>query len=168
VDGAAAMSPQDFASQRDFMKKTAHLYRAVNAALGTANELQGRLKTLRAALHEVPAAEEKLEPAADAIEKQNNEILRALRGDTALAAHNENIAPAINDRVTGILDGERFSLAKPTQTHIGDYATASQELAAQSSKLKSLIQTGLANLERAMEAAGAPWTPGRLIDWDEK
>jgi len=87
------------------MKKTAHLYRAVNGALNTANDLQSKLKTLRAALHEVPAAEEKLGPAADAIEKQNNEILRALRGDVALAARSENIAPAINDRVTGILDG---------------------------------------------------------------
>jgi LDH2 family malate/lactate/ureidoglycolate dehydrogenase len=48
----------------------------------------------------------------------------------------QNISPSINDRVTGILDGERFSLAKPTQTHLDDYAIASQELAAQSSKLK--------------------------------
>jgi hypothetical protein len=168
VEGAAAISPQDFAAQREFMKKTAHLYRAVNGALNTANDLQGKLKTLRAALHEVPAAEEKLGPAADAIEKQNNEILRALRGDVALAARNENIAPAINDRVTGILDGERFSLVKPTQTHVEDYTIASQELAVQSSRLKGLIQTDLANLERAMEAAGAPWTPGRLIDWDER
>jgi len=119
-------------------------------------------------LHEVPAAEEKLGPAEDALEKQNNEILRALRGDVALAARSENIAPAINDRVTGILDGERFSLAKPTQTHLNDYVLASQELAVQSSKLKSLIQTDLANLERAMEAAGAPWTAGRIIEWDEK
>jgi hypothetical protein len=150
------------------MKKTAHLYRAVNAALGMANDLQSKLKILHAALHEVPSAEEKLGPTADAIEKQNNEILRALRGDVALAARSENIPPAINDRVTGILDGERFSLAKPTQTHMDDYAIASQELAVQSSRLKNLIETDLANLERAMEAAGAPWTPGRVIEWDEK
>ena len=168
VDGASAMSPQDFVAQRDFMKKTAHLYRAVSGALNTANELQGKLKTLRAALHEVPAAEEKLGPTADALEKQNNEILRALRGDAALAARNENIAPSVNDRVTGILDGERFSLAKPTQTHEADYAIASQELVIQSAKLKNLIQVDLANLEREMETAGAPWTPGRIIDWDDK
>ena len=168
VDGASAMSPQDFAAQRDFMRKTARLYRAVSGSVGTANDLQGKLKTLRAALHEAPAAEEKLGPAADAIEKKNNEILRSLRGDVALAARSENVAPSINDRVTGILDGERFSLAKPTQTHVDDYGMASQELATQSSKLKTLIQVDLAALEHAMEATGAPWTPGRVIEWDEK
>ena len=168
VDGVSAMSPQDVAAQREFMKKTAHLYRAVNGTLNTATDLQGKLKSLRAALHEVPGVEEKLGPSADAIEKQNNAILIALRGDVVLAARNENIAPSINDRVSGILDGERFSLAKPTQTHQNDYAIASQELAVQSSKLKNLIQVDVLNLEHALEAAGAPWTPGRLIDWDEK
>ena len=168
VDGASAMSPQDFSAQRDFMKKTAYLFRSVNGALNTANDLQTKLKTLRAALHEVPAAEEKLSPEADAIEKQNNQILRALRGDVALAARSENVAPSINDRVTGILEGERFSLAKPTQTHQDDYAIASQELTTQSSKLKTLIQIDLARLESEMNAAGAPWTPGRVLEWEEK
>ncbi len=168
VDGASAMSPQDFAAQREFMKKTAHLYRAVNGALNTANDLQSKLTAVRAALHEVPGAEERLGPAADSMEKQNNEILRALRGDTALAARNENIAPSINDRVTGILEGERFSLAKPTQTHMHDYAIASQELATLSARLKNLLQVDLAALEHGMEEAGAPWTPGRVIEWNEK
>ncbi len=168
VEGASAISPQDFATQRTFMKTTARLYRAVNGALNAANDLQSKMKSLRAALHEVPAAEEKLGPEADALEKQNNEILRALRGDVALAARSENVAPSINDRVTGIMEGERFSLAKPTQTHAEEYAIASQEFASQLAKLKNLIQVDLTKLEREMEAAGAPWTPGRLVDWEDK
>jgi photosystem II stability/assembly factor-like uncharacterized protein len=168
VEGASAMSPQDFTTQREFMKRTARLYRALNGAINTANDLQSKMKTLRSALHEVPAAEDKLSPEADALEKQNNEILRALRGDVALAARNENVAPSINDRVTGIMEGERFSLAKPTQTHADDYAIASQEFTTQLAKLKILIQVDLAKLEREMEAAGAPWTPGRLVEWEEK
>jgi photosystem II stability/assembly factor-like uncharacterized protein len=168
VDGASAMSAQDFDAQREFMKKTAHLYRAVNGALNTANDLQTKLKTLRAALHEIPSAEVKLGTEADALEKRNSEILRALHGDTILAARNEGVAPSINDRVTGILEGERFSLAKPTRTHVDNYAIASQELAVHLATLKNLVQVDLAKLEREMEAAGAPWTPGRLVEWEEK
>ena len=168
VEGVAAMSAQDVTAQREFMKKTARLYRAVNGALNSANELQTRMKSIRSALHEAPAAEAQLGPEADAIEKQNTEILRAMRGDEALAARNENIAPSINDRMTGIMEGERFSLAKPTQTHITDYAIASEELTAQLARFKNLVQVDLAKLEREMEAAGAPWTPGRMVDWGEK
>jgi photosystem II stability/assembly factor-like uncharacterized protein len=168
VEGVAAMSPQDFTTQREFMRKTARLYRAVSGALSTATDLQSRIKSLRSALHEVPAVEDKLGPEADAIDKQNTEILRTLRGDIALAARNENIAPAINDRVTGIMEGERFSLAKPTQTHTQDYAIASEEFATLQAKLKTLMQVDLAKLEQEIEAAGAPWTPGRLVEWQEK
>ena len=168
VDAAAAMSPQDFAAQREFMKKTARLYRAVNGALNSANDLSTRMKSVRAALHEVPAAEGQLGPEADAIEKQNTDLLRALRGDIALAARNENIAPSMNDRVTGIMEGERFSLAMPTQTHVTDYAIASEELSKQLANLKTLIEVDLAKLEREMEAAGAPWTPGRMVEWNDK
>ena len=150
------MSAQDFTTQREFMKKTARLYRAVNGALSSANDLQTRMKSIRSALHETPSAETQLGPEADAIEKQNTEILRALRGDVALAARNENIAPSINDRVTGIMDGERFSLAKPTQTHVTNYTIAAEEFSAQLAKLKNLIQVDLAKLEHEMEAAGAP------------
>jgi hypothetical protein len=31
-----------------------------------------------------------------------------------------------------------------------------------------LVDVDLAKLERDMEAAGAPWTPGRVPEWAEK
>jgi hypothetical protein len=35
-------------------------------------------------------------------------------------------------------------------------------------KLRTLVDTDLAKLEKDMEAAGAPWTPGRVPEWSEK
>jgi hypothetical protein len=102
---------------------------------------------------------------ADAIDRQTLEILRALRGDVALARRDENVPPSIADRASGILEGERFALTKPTETHRRDYTIASEELTEQLAKLRKLIQVDLAGLERDMEAAGAPWTPGRLPEW---
>jgi hypothetical protein len=66
------------------------------------------------------------------------------------------------------MEGERFSIAKPTQTHVDAYNIASDEFSQQLSKLRTLIQVDVANLEKAMEAAGAPWTQGRIPDWQEK
>ena len=34
-------------------------------------------------------------------------------------------------------------------------------------RLRPLIEGDLARLEKAMEAAGAPWTPGRIPEWKD-
>jgi hypothetical protein len=81
---------------------------------------------------------------------------------------NEPVPSSIHDRVDAILGGERFSLAKPTQSHIDDYSIASAEFGEQLRKLHALVEVDLAKLEKDMEAAGAPWTPGRVPEWSEK
>jgi hypothetical protein len=66
------------------------------------------------------------------------------------------------------MEGERFSLAKPTQSHVDSYNIAAGEFAEQLTKLRTLVETDLTKLEKDMEAAGAPWTPGRVPEWSEK
>ena len=105
---------------------------------------------------------------ADSIEQKNRETLRALRGDKELQKRNEPVPSSINDRVTNIMDGERFALAKPTQSHLDNYNIAAAEFSDQLAKLHALVEVDLANLEKEMEAAGAPWTPGRVPEWQDK
>jgi hypothetical protein len=66
------------------------------------------------------------------------------------------------------MEGERFSLAKPTQSHVEDYNIAAEEFGEQLGKLHTLVEVDLAKLEKDMEAAGAPWTPERVPEWSEK
>jgi len=167
ADGASGINPSDRAALEEFQRKVSRLYRAVSGAINSANELQGRLKAIHKALRDTPGADS-LTAAADNIRQRNNEILRALRGDVAIAARSENVPSSINDRVTGIMEGERFSIARPTQTHVDAYAIAADEFSQQIGKLRSLIQVDVAKLEKDMEAAGAPWTPGRVPEWQEK
>jgi hypothetical protein len=140
----------------------------VAGAVHTSEDVEAHLKAIRVALREVPAGERQLSTAADSIEQKNREILRELSGDTILQKRNEPVPTSINDRVQAILEGERFSLAKPTQTHMDDYNIASAEFSDQLGKLHILVEVDLAKLEKDMEAAGAPWTPGRVPDWSEK
>jgi photosystem II stability/assembly factor-like uncharacterized protein len=165
ADGAAGISPSDRAAREEFQTKVSRLYRAVSGAINSSKDVQTRLTAIRKALHETPSAEKQLSPAAESIAQRDREILRALHGDEILAGRNENVPTSINDRVTGIMEGERFSTAKPTQTHLDAYAIASDEFAQQLAKLHALIDVDLAKLEKDMEAAGAPWTPGRVPNW---
>jgi hypothetical protein len=45
------------------------------------------------------------------------------------------------------------------------YGIAGKEFEPQLAKLKKLIEVDLKKLEKAMEEAGAPWTPGRIPVW---
>ena len=168
TENSVSMTAADRAAQELFLQKVARLYRAVFGATKTAEDVQSRLKQIREALRQTPAAEKQLGPVADSLEQRNREILRALRGDIDIAKRNEPISSSINDRVNSIMEGERFSLAKPTQSHIDSYNIGAEEFGEQLSKLRTLVDADLAKLEKDLEAAGAPWTPGRVPDWSEK
>ncbi len=168
AEGTPGMNSSDRGALEQFQKKVARLYRAVAGAIHTGEETEKRMKEIRKALAETPAVEKQLSAEADAVEQKNRDILRALRGDAALAKRNEQVPASISDRVKAVLEGERFSLNKPTQTHMDDYKLAADDFGSFLSQLHALVEVDLAKLEKDMEAAGAPWTPGRVPEWSEK
>ncbi|MDQ1707521.1 MAG: hypothetical protein QOJ88_732 [Pyrinomonadaceae bacterium] len=168
VLGQEAMSPSDRAALVEFQQKVARLQRAVQGALDAANALKPRLVLIRRALLETPGVGDRLLDDASALDKRTNDILRALRGDSALRARNINLPPAIGERVGDIVGSQRLSTARPTQTQINQYALAAQDFEQLLAQLRQLIERDLANLERQMEAAGAPWTPGRIPEWKDQ
>jgi hypothetical protein len=168
TEGASGLSAADRTAQEEFLRKVTRLYRAISGALHTSEEVESRLKAMREALREAPAAEKELGAVPDALEQRDREIRRALRGDVEVAKRSENVPSSIHDRVNSVMEGERFSLAKPTQSHIDSYNIAAAEFAEELAKLRTLVDVDLTKLEKDMEAAGAPWTPGRVPEWSEK
>jgi len=168
AEGAGSMTAEDRAAQEEFLRKVARLYRSVSGAIHVAEDVQAHLKEMREAIRDVPASEKQLDAQADLIEQKDRELLRALHGDKILQKRNEIVPSSINDRLQAIMEGERFSLTKPTQTHMDDYNIAAGEFGDQLSKLRTLVEVDMASLEKAMNAAGAPWTPGRVPEWSEK
>jgi photosystem II stability/assembly factor-like uncharacterized protein len=168
TDGQGAMSAAELAVREEFHRKVARLYRAVSGATHTAHEVDDRLKAIREALRDTPAAEKELDAAEEAIRQKNRLILRALQGDAEMQKRNEPVASSIDNRIEAIMEGERFSLARPTQSHIDDYNIAAGEFMEMLANFHSLVEVGLVKLEKDMEAAGAPWTPGRVPVWSEK
>jgi len=61
--------------------------------------------------------------------------------------------------------GYMRSTADPTQTMKDQYRITGEELEPQLEKLRQLVEKDLMKLETEMEAAGAPWTPGRIPVW---
>jgi photosystem II stability/assembly factor-like uncharacterized protein len=165
VDGEVAIPPSDRQALREFQAQVQRLRRAVSGTLEAANALTDRLEKIKKALDQTPDIDSKWKSLARDLEKRNRDILRSLRGDAALRARNENTPISIVERVEGIADEQLLALAKPTTTQREAYRVAGEEFSAELAKLRHLIEVDLRELEKALDAAGAPWTPGRLPDW---
>ena len=125
------------------------------------------LKAIKRAIQETPTADPSLGKTADQLDQRNNDLLRALRGDVVIAARNENVRASINDRVSDIMEGQRFAIAKPTGTQVKHFQIAAEEFSDVLGKMHQL-DSELNTLEKQLEDAGAPWTPGRVPEWGER
>jgi len=168
VASPVSREPADLKALYEFREKVARLSRAVTGAVDAANALNGRLEQIKQALDQTPAAENKWRDMARSLEKRNRDILRALRGDAVLRARNENTPISISERVAEIEGFGYRSLDKPTNSQQENYKIANEEFGQELTKLHTLIEVDLKNLEKALDLAGAPWTPGRLPNWKEK
>jgi photosystem II stability/assembly factor-like uncharacterized protein len=167
VEGASNMSEADRAALVEFQQKVSRLQRALTGALENTTGARTRIGLMKRAIQETPAADPRLADEATAIDRRLSEVLRALRGDSTLRSRNENAAPSISERVNGIVGEQRMSTSRPTGTQIEQYNAAAADFEQALSSLRSLIEGDLARLEKALEAAGAPHTPGRLPVWKD-
>jgi hypothetical protein len=144
------------------------LQRAVSGATQAANALKPRLAAIKRAIAETPSLPPKLYEDAMALDKRTNDIIRDLSGDAAARQRNINTPPSINDRVGYVVGAQRMSTARPTQTQQNQYTAAAQDFEGVLAKLRQLIEVDLSRLEKQLEAAGAPWTPGRIPEWKDQ
>jgi len=126
------------------------------------------LNAIKRAINETPSLPARLQDDAAALDKRTTDILRALSGDTAVRQRNMNTTPSIGERIGYVVGAQRMSTAKPTQTQIEQYNAAAQEFEGVLNQLRQLVDVDLSKLEKQLESAGAPWTPGRIPEWKDK
>ncbi len=66
-------------------------------------------------------------------------------------------------RIQQVVFGHWSSTSAPTATHRQNYEIAAAEFSTMLDELRTLVEGDLVALEEKLEAAGAPWTPGRAI-----
>ncbi len=163
--GNATLAAADRTALAAFCREVADLQRAILGAAKVCDETQSRLDHARRAIQDTPGADPVL--LADVRALQNR--LRALRidleGDATLARREEPVPSSITDRVQRAVSGLWSSTAAPTRTHRDEYGYAVAAFPGLLTNLRTLVETDLKRLEDKLDAAGAPWTPGRLPEW---
>jgi photosystem II stability/assembly factor-like uncharacterized protein len=162
--GGGTLPVDDPQAALEFQLKAADLQRAVLGAIEVAGEAGGRITHLRQAVLDTPGADPAQLAELAALEGELNDILVLLRGDHSRARRNEPTDPSIQDRVNRVVDGQLSTTQPPTATNRDGYAWAAEAFTVQLAALRDLDRR-LGALEQALEAAGAPWTPGRFPDW---
>ncbi|MFQ5701034.1 MAG: WD40/YVTN/BNR-like repeat-containing protein, partial [Acidobacteriota bacterium] len=163
--GLGTLAARDREAVVAFQKKIARLQRAVLGAVRAASEAQDHLKHLQQALLDTSGADPALGQQARELEERLKDLLLALRGDPVVRKHHEPTLPSIVDRVQRIISGQWSSTSAPTATQRRAYEIAAGQFQGVLRDLRSLIELDLQRLEEHAEAAGAPWTPGRVPRW---
>jgi hypothetical protein len=153
---------EDRLAKAEFEEKLSRLQKALTAAQQSATDARTRLDAIRRAIDVTPALPVKVREDATNLEKRLSEINRAIRGDSVLRSRDEPTPESISDRVSSAAATMRLTTGRPTKTALETYQIASDELASEIPKLRRLIETDIRALEKQLDAAGAPPTPGRL------
>jgi hypothetical protein len=162
VPGSVLPEP-DYKQVMAFQEQTAELMRK---AQGAAEELQRggeRLKHMRKALLETPRADTTLFISLDDLEKSIAELYLRLVGDRTRGRWNESSVPSILGRIRRVASGHWDTRQAPTETQRQSLEVARTGLSQAISELSQLLGTDLPRVEAQLEAAGAPWTPGRKL-----
>jgi hypothetical protein len=165
VSGEGPSTHADRQAMADFQEKLARLQKALTATQQTATDAGIRLTAIRRAIDATPALAFKLREDTIKPERSLGEIDLALSGDRIIRAHNEGSPASISEHVQGAQSPTRGTTGRPTRTAMEQYQIASEGLAAEIPKLRKLVETDIKGLEKQLDAAGAPPTPGRLPDW---
>ncbi|MDX2285823.1 MAG: glycosyl hydrolase [Bacteroidia bacterium] len=160
----AVLPAPDRAAVLAFQDEVSDLRRAVFGAVSLRGELEQKVKSLKSALLQTPAAPVALMQQVKSLEGRLMDVQRALTGDASLARREFPQPPAIVNRVEDIVYGLWYNSSAPTQTQRDGLRIAGEAFGPVQAQLKTLL-ADIAQLEQQFEAAGAPYTPGRLPEW---
>ncbi len=146
-----------------FLARLADVSRAVSAASEAVSQALKRVDMLGTALERSRSAPDSLDSELHGIRKDLLAIDEALSGNRARAAVEDDGPMTITRRVRVAQMGTALSTYGPTPTHRRSLEIAEQDLAKLREQLNAVLEQQLPAFEKKLEAAGAPWTPGRPV-----
>ncbi len=153
----------EFQSIAAFKAKTSELSRQVSSAGSKLTEAANRLKHIKAALMQTPKANQQLFADLNQLELDLATLRHQLNGDPIRQRLDESNTPSIRSRVGTVAYGHWRTTQNPTATQQRNIEIATTEFNQFRADLTAYFKA-LASYEAALEAAGAPYTPGRAFE----
>ncbi len=148
-----------------WQREADELKRAMQGAAQMLSDANNRVKFMREAVFSVAKPQADFVADIKALEMKLKAISQAMYGDHVAGRLDIDTPPSLNARVFGALYDGSGSTGDPTTTMKQQLAIATEEFGAVLANLKGVLNTELKALEQKLEAAGAPYTPGRMPEW---
>ena len=161
----ASLPEKDKTTLLDFQKKAGELQRAMMGAGAAAEDALKSLQYIKKALLDAPKADPRLAETAQALSDRIQKEIVVLYGDMTRGQRSEPAEPSLMERVTAQLD----ATGPITATAKRGYEIAADGFEKLLEEMRQAIDVDLKKLQSELEAAGAPWTPGRGVPvWKKK
>ncbi len=148
----------------DFEMQSNDLYRAIMGANKARSEIQGRIDHLLKAAADTPSSSEEQAQALRALNTRMQDLNVRFSGDSTISGRAEPAPMSLNSRINNIVGGHWDSQSAVTGNYRDSYMIAEQQFRQALTELNA-IASDLAEVEAALQAEGAPWTPGRIPQW---
>ena len=150
-----------------FHKEAGQLQRAVMGAYRVVGDTEDRIAHVIEAIEATPSLDANVREEARSLQLRLLDIKDQFRGDRTRPSRSEPGMPGIINRVSQVVGNSWFSTAATTTTHRENLAIAEAEFSEALGALRGLVEVDIVALEARLEAAGAPWTPGRALpSWE--
>lgn len=150
----------DYQAIAAFQKQTSELMREVSNAGRKLSEASNRLRFLQVAIKQTPKAAAAHFESLNSLKDNLSALELRLWGDPIPSRLNESTNPGIRGRVGQVASGHWGTRQMPTATFKSNLAIAARDFPAFSLDLKTYF-IALEKFEADLDAAGAPFTPGR-------
>jgi len=167
--GISSLPEPDRAAALAFQEKAARLQRAMLGASNVLGEAETRIAHVIKALDATPKADRSLTDRARALKERILDLKVELNGDRTVGRYNEPTPPSLMSRISRAVSGPSSVLCSPpTAIARESYAIAADAFGPLLERIRTLVEVDLKALEDALEAAGGPWTPGRIPKWEKE
>jgi hypothetical protein len=164
-DPLIPLSPAEYRALWEMRVSSGMQQARVQAVVRTAELLKDQITEAKAAIKS-SSAPDSLAKQADAIDKEVDDILLKVRGRTGPDANDvedKKFHPSIQDRVNQVAGEIGDVTSPPTQIQRETLDLAMTDLAREAARLSALQSTKVPALNHALDAAGVPWTVGRIV-----
>ena len=165
--GGVTLPAEDRAALLAFQQEAQELQRALSGANGQLSDLSNRLRYIEKAVYTIDAAPEAWLKAVQAAQTKLSDLQKMMYGDRTARRLDKLEPPSINSRMGSLTYEMWGSSSAPTQTHRDALRMAQKAFPAALQSIHSLSDE-VASLEEKLEKAGAPYTPGRKVDYSKQ
>lgn len=162
--GGSTLPAEDRSALVAFQKETAEMQRVFAGATNMLRDAQDKISAMKTAVMALSNPSAEWLGELQKMQQRLTSIRKSLYGDRLASRLDIDTEPSLTSRLSGVAYGMYSSTSAPTQTMRQQLMIVKESFEPVLQQINLLMNQDIKAMETKLEAAGAPYTPGRMID----